>query len=182
MSAKAFNVYVYRAGKWTSIPSTNVLPSDLISLKRQPGAEPTTVPADCILLRGGAVVNESTLTGESVPQLKDPIAVESKTAALPLDIKSAHRVHTLYSGTQLMQSSGAQQAISASEDGADAPLVNCKGVPAPPDDVCVCYVLATAFSSSQGELMRMIEFSTAKVRTHAYTQPHMQGRVVNRPR
>merc|ERR1719240_535473 len=42
-------------------------------------------------------------------------------------------------------------------------LINVADVPPPPDGGCVCFVLATAFSSSQGELMRMIEFSTAKV-------------------
>ena len=65
MSAKATAVYAYRNGSWQSISSTEILPSDLISLNRVPGHEPTTVPADCVLLRGGAVVNESTLTGES---------------------------------------------------------------------------------------------------------------------
>ena len=49
-----------------------------------------------MLLRGRAVVNESTLTGESVPQLKDPLTVERGAAeARPLDVKTAHRVHTI---------------------------------------------------------------------------------------
>ena len=61
--------------------STSLLPRDIISLVRVPGGEPTAIPADCVLLRGGAVVNESTLTGESVPQLKDPIAVDASTSA-----------------------------------------------------------------------------------------------------
>ena len=103
MSAKGFTLYAYRAGAWTQVTSTALLPRDIISLRRVPGAEPTTVPVDCVLLRGGAVVNESTLTGESVPQLKDPIAVDASTRDEPLDIKSKHRVHTLYSGTSLMQ-------------------------------------------------------------------------------
>jgi cation-transporting ATPase 13A1 len=127
-----------------------------------------------VLLRGGAVVNESTLTGESVPQLKDPIAVDAACSDEPLDIKSKHRVHTLYSGTQLMQSTAANAGASTAgasaitSDAPDAPdaggaMVNVADVPPPPDGGCVCFVLSTAFSSSQGELMRMIEFSTAKV-------------------
>merc|ERR1719502_2671489 len=42
-------------------------------------------------------------------------------------------------------------------------MANAAAVPAPPDGGCVCFVLATAFSSSQGELMRMIEFSSQQV-------------------
>ena len=166
MSAKAFMLYAYRNGAWVQIESTAILPRDIISLVRTPGGEPTTVPADCVLLRGGAVVNESTLTGESVPQLKDPISVDANSKDEPLDIKSMHRVHTLYSGTSLMQATPKDAASSDIADaaaGGGGAMTNCAEVPKPPDGGCVCYVLATAFSSSQGELMRMIEFSTAKV-------------------
>ena len=43
-----------RAGKWRLVSTSELLPSDLVSLKRQPGAEPTTVPADCLLLTAAA--------------------------------------------------------------------------------------------------------------------------------
>jgi len=36
-------------------------------------------------------------------------------------------------------------------------------VPPTPDDGCVCYVLRTGFSSTQGKLMRMMEFSSEQV-------------------
>jgi cation-transporting ATPase 13A1 len=72
MSAKGFSLHCYRDGAWVLVPSTSLLPSDIICLRRPAGAEPLTVPADCVVLRGGAVVNESTLTGESIPQVSAP--------------------------------------------------------------------------------------------------------------
>ena len=167
MSNKAFPLLAYRNGSWGTVSSVDLLPGDLISLKRTPGAETTLVPADCLLLRGSAVVNESTLTGESVPQMKDGVSCGRDAAELSLDSKSEHRVHTLFSGTMLMQHSGAAtMAAGAADADADASATsqrNCASVPSPPDGGCLCSVLATAFSSSQGELMRMIEFSTAQV-------------------
>ena len=129
----------------------------------------------CALAHLRLGLRASAVQGESIPQLKDPVSVEKKTAATSLDIKTAHRVHTLYSGTLLMQHSHQAHAAPAAAEGEggegggaaakdDAVLPSCIGVPLPPDKGCTCYVLATAFSSSQGELMRMIEFSTAKVR------------------
>ena len=104
--------------------------------------------------------------GESVPQMKDGITVGGITQPA-LDTKSEHRVHTLFSGTMLMQHSGTSAAVADAAADADAAgrgrdRRNCASVPDAPDGGCVCYVLATAFSSSQGELMRMIEFSTAQ--------------------
>ena len=154
-------------GRVATVPSTSLLPGDIVSLRREAGADAPVVPADCLLLRGRAVVNESTLTGESVPQMKDALTVEAKTADTALDMRGAHRVHVLFSGTSLVQHGGAAEvdaptlrpAVAARRGGG----ANASEVPDPPDGGCVCYVLATAFSSSQGELMWMIEFSTAQV-------------------
>lgn len=180
MSAKPFLVFVFRRATWHRVPTTDLLPGDLISLlpPRKPScavavassagapsapgpaavaapAEPLNdvVPCDVLLLRGAAVVNEASLTGESVPQMKDRIGVQSGDAAAAkrhLDLDGADRVHALFAGTSIVAAS--QQSAA----GADA---SNDGVPPTPDGGCLCYVLRTGFSSSQGELMQMIEFS-----------------------
>jgi len=105
------------------------------------------VPCDCLLLSGTAVANEASLTGESIPQMKDAIRPVSDT----LKISSEHRIHTLFSGTMLVNTNpNANNAAT-------------KDLPKTPDGGCLAYVLRTGFNSSQGELMQMIEFSTQKV-------------------
>ena len=47
---------------------------------------------------------------------------------------------------------------SAGEPESQAP-----GLPRTPDGGCLCYVLQTGFSSTQGKLMRMMEFADEKV-------------------
>jgi len=187
MSAKPFGLQVYREGKWQRLTTTALLPGDLISLtppaKRATGAkvaapagpaagagaggEPVVtepgqpaapaageegsndvVPCDCLILRGSAVVNEASLTGESVPQMKDQVPADATERAL--DMNGRDRVHAMFAGTSIM---------SAGAGGAAPP----KGVPPTPDGGCLCYVLRTGFSSSQGELMQMIEFSQQQV-------------------
>jgi cation-transporting ATPase 13A1 len=103
-------------------------------------------------LQGSAVVNEASLTGESVPQMKEAISYDDKEDAR-LDIEDLHKTHVLSSGTTLMQQS------SDSSSSINGPVK----VPPTPDDGCVCYVLRTGFSSTQGKLMRMMEFSSEQV-------------------
>ena len=99
--------------------STNVricLPCDLISLTRvkphyakegekkigtveDEGGD--VVPADLLLLRGSTVVNEASLTGESVPQMKEGL-VELE-ADEHLSMKNRHKMHILYAGTKMLQ-------------------------------------------------------------------------------
>eukprot|EP00616_Rhizochromulina_sp_CCMP1243_P017602 CAMPEP_0119000990 /NCGR_PEP_ID=MMETSP1173-20130426/64353_1 /TAXON_ID=1034831 /ORGANISM="Rhizochromulina marina cf, Strain CCMP1243" /LENGTH=1550 /DNA_ID=CAMNT_0006952493 /DNA_START=19 /DNA_END=4671 /DNA_ORIENTATION=+ len=125
------------------------------------------IPCDLILLTGSAVVNEASLTGESVPQMKDSLTCDiddEAEASRRLDIEGRDRVHTLFSGTNLVVSTppSSSSSVVADEGGAAAPSSS-SDVLTPPDGGCLCYVLRTGFSSSQGELMQMIEFSTQQV-------------------
>ena len=181
MSSKPYMVKVYRMGRWEDLSTEELLPGDLVSLRgkrvskaieKKPDDKPTApgapaqppprpmvadaadlVPCDCLVLRGSAVVNESSLTGESVPQMKDAVQPDSKdsdAAERNLEFEGRDRLHTLFSGTQI---------VSAGKAGGD-----CGGnLPAVPDGGCLCYVLRTGFSSSQGNLVQLIEFSQEKV-------------------
>jgi len=184
MSAKAQPLLCFRQGAWREVSSDDLLPGDLISVarRRAPPADafppppkketkdqkaqreqretnirrafarqPRIVPCDCVLVRGSAVSNEATLTGESTPQMKDALSTEDPDRAL--DIQGADRVSVLFSGTEL---------VNATPTSPGAPP-STTGPPPPPDGGAVAYVLRTGFSSSQGELMQMIEFSQQKV-------------------
>jgi cation-transporting ATPase 13A1 len=71
MGNKPSTLLVYRSKSWQQVTSDQLLPGDLISLRHVQG-ESNVVPCDCLILSGNAVVNESTLTGESIPQMKVP--------------------------------------------------------------------------------------------------------------
>ncbi|CAN0408348.1 unnamed protein product, partial [Discosporangium mesarthrocarpum] len=58
--------------RWQSITTEELLPGDLFSLRRS--KKYSTVPCDCLLVTGSAVLNEATLTGESVPQMKEGLS------------------------------------------------------------------------------------------------------------
>jgi cation-transporting ATPase 13A1 len=66
-------------------------------------------------------------------------------------LQGKHRVHVLFSGTSL---------VTLNETSAGDAIPH---IPPPPNKGCVAYVLRTGFSSSQGALMQMIEFSQQSV-------------------
>ena len=144
-----------RDGRWEDRNTEDLVPGDIVSIVRVAGGAESPIPCDCLVLRGSAVVNEASLTGESVPQMKDALSPEAIASdpSKPLDIDGEHKVNVLYSGTTLMQQSTGEQPTG----GVAANL------PKTPDGGCLCYVLQTWFSSTQWKLMRMMEFSSEQV-------------------
>lgn len=82
------------------IPFSDKLPLRLFKTENMNTDSFRNVPCDLLLLNGSVVVNESMLTGESVPQVKDSI---DKFAADLLDIKSAHKQSVIFCGTEILQ-------------------------------------------------------------------------------
>jgi manganese-transporting P-type ATPase len=177
------SVFVHRLGQWTVVDTNELLPGDVMSLtrikphyardtngsdaklKKTPAKkveddQGDIMPADLLLLRGSTVVNEASLTGESVPQMKEGLTDIEKGEHL--DMKNKNKMSVAYAGTKMLQCKGAKEVEAQTE--VKRSLI--PDIPNPPDDGCVCFVLRTGFSSAQGKLVRMIEGSQEKVKGH----------------
>ncbi|KAF1779664.1 P-type ATPase, cytoplasmic domain N [Phytophthora cactorum] len=146
---------VFRQGRWTQVSSDDLVPGDICSVGHN--ERDTIVPCDLLLLRGNCVVNESMLSGESVPLRKEAVGASivndaARLKNLEIDDGSSmkHKRHVLYGGTKVLQHSSL-----ASKDSLR--------VPTPPDGGCAGFVLKTGFGTTQGSLMRTILYSSQRV-------------------
>uniref|UniRef100_A0A4W3IJN4 Cation-transporting ATPase n=1 Tax=Callorhinchus milii TaxID=7868 RepID=A0A4W3IJN4_CALMI len=85
------------------ILSTDLVPGDVVAIP----ANGTIMPCDALLLSGTCIVNESMLTGESVPVTKTnlPNPVESSRGLEEDEMYNPeeHKRHTLFCGTNVIQ-------------------------------------------------------------------------------
>lgn len=86
---------------------------------------------DAVLLNGNVIVNESILTGESVPVTKTPIPFQTGTQNTKLHM-AEHSRHILFSGTQIIQKRNYGREKTR------------------------CLVIRTGFNTTKGELIRSI--------------------------
>ncbi|XP_068772417.1 polyamine-transporting ATPase 13A2 isoform X4 [Struthio camelus] len=99
MAKMSVGVRVRRpSGEEAVVSSADLVPGDCISLP----SEGMLVPCDAALLTGECMVNESMLTGESVPVMKTPLPAGSQ-AASTIYSPEEHKRHTLFCGTQVIQ-------------------------------------------------------------------------------
>ncbi|XP_064894191.1 polyamine-transporting ATPase 13A2 isoform X4 [Columba livia] len=94
MAKMSVGVRVRRPEGEETVTSAELVPGDCISLP----TDGTLVPCDAALLTGECMVNESMLTGESVPVMKTPLPAGSGVYS-----PEEHRRHTLFCGTQVIQ-------------------------------------------------------------------------------
>ncbi|XP_014273142.1 polyamine-transporting ATPase 13A3 [Halyomorpha halys] len=86
---------VLRGGEVAAVPTEQLVPGDVLVLP----PHGCIMHCDAVLLAGNCIVNESMLTGESVPVTKTPMP-NSPTL---LYNEKEHARHTLFCGTQVIQ-------------------------------------------------------------------------------
>ncbi|KDE02331.1 hypothetical protein MVLG_07113 [Microbotryum lychnidis-dioicae p1A1 Lamole] len=102
MSRFSCPVRVLRDSQWTSDVSDALVPGDIVDLSE---TSLNTFPADLVLLSGDAIVNESMLTGESVPVSKYPVEPAGILwiSAPGGDVSPDLSRHVVFSGTKIIR-------------------------------------------------------------------------------
>ncbi|CAD8214246.1 unnamed protein product [Paramecium octaurelia] len=107
------------------LSSKAIVPGDLIEVR-----DDWTVPCDCILLNGSCIINESMLTGESIPIIKNPIQFNKLIYSPNEDSKAI----TLFAGTKCLEARHPQKG--------EVPIL--------------ALAVQTGFSTIKGQLVRSI--------------------------
>lgn len=132
-------VRVLRNGFWRTVDSAELVPGDVYEVT-DPSL--TQLPCDSLLLSGDCIVNESMLTGESVPVSKIPMSEEALDL-LDLSASTIHPEvarHMLFSGTKIIR------ARRPHEDDSDE------------EAAALAMVVRTGFNTTKGALVRSMLF------------------------
>lgn len=140
MSRFVCTIRVWRKGSWESADSSELVPGDLVDLA---DSSLHVFPADLVLLSGDAIVNESMLTGESVPVSKVPIddSGVAEMTSVGGDVAPSLGKNFLFSGTRIVRVRRLETAQSTIKGGE-----------------AIGMVVRTGFNTTKGALVRSMLF------------------------
>lgn len=95
------SVKVKRDGQWTLMSSNLLVPGDIVTISQNHWI----IPCDMVLLSGQCIMNESGLTGESMPVQKIACPNEAK------EYTHSGSKYTLYAGTTILQTTGTIECL-----------------------------------------------------------------------
>jgi cation-transporting P-type ATPase 13A2 len=135
------DIRVLRSGFWRYVESSELVPGDVYEV-----TDPNLgqFPCDSLLLSGDCIVNESMLTGESVPVSKTP-ATDETLERLTLSASAIHpdvAKHMLFSGTKIIRARRPQAEDKDHDEEAAA----------------LALVVRTGFNTTKGALVRSMLF------------------------
>uniref|UniRef100_A0A060TCR2 Cation-transporting ATPase n=1 Tax=Blastobotrys adeninivorans TaxID=409370 RepID=A0A060TCR2_BLAAD len=144
-------VRVYRNGFWTTISSEDLVPGDVYEL-----SDPSLsfLPCDSLLLSGDCIVNESMLTGESVPVSKIPANEDAYHHLVYPEKSQGSNVSPrvvrsyLYSGTKIISVKRPLRDGVEADDNIDEDSLG----------VSLAMVVRTGFGTTKGALVRSMLF------------------------
>ncbi|OWZ71730.1 hypothetical protein AYX14_02820 [Cryptococcus neoformans] len=146
MSRFHCDVKVLIDGEWVMKDCSELVPGDIFD-----SSDPnlSVFPCDALLLSGDAIVNESMLTGESVPVSKIPakdetlraLSRESKQGSSEIDSDLAK--HYLFSGTKIIRVRAGAKPVWA---------------PKSESSIALAMVTRTGFNTTKGALVRSMLF------------------------
>ncbi|XP_072474984.1 probable cation-transporting ATPase 13A4 isoform X7 [Notamacropus eugenii] len=117
-----------RKGGIQELESRHLVPGDLLSLS----GNKMLLPCDAILIDGGCVVNESMLTGESIPVIKTALPKVGDAVPWKVCGQEDYKRHILFCGTEVIQTKAAGSGTARA------------------------VVLQTGFNTAKGDLVRSI--------------------------
>ncbi|GJN90098.1 hypothetical protein Rhopal_003097-T1 [Rhodotorula paludigena] len=143
MSRFSCPVRILRDSEWAMADSSALVPGDIVDLSESSLA---TFPADLVLLSGDAIVNESMLTGESVPVSKVPVeaAGVAWVSSPGGEIKPELAKHVVYNGTKIIRIRKTMPGPASGVAGGELEAA--------------AMVLRTGFNTTKGALVRSMLF------------------------
>lgn len=99
-------VWVQRDGSWLQLNSEDLTVGDLICVSSSADDTAQDILADCVVVRGNAIIDESSLTGETMPIQKFSCPVNDQIRSPD---EAENKKYYLFAGTTILQTNGAPE-------------------------------------------------------------------------
>jgi cation-transporting ATPase 13A2 len=165
--------FVLRENQVFKVPAIELVAGDIVVLHPDTLEPNTKLPCDVVVMQGECLMDESSLTGETVPVLKLPLQIPDISFQEPLDIER-NRTNVLFGGSTILQLRPENRNFKppsreASQEFLDVDIKKSRPIKSARFNLetrpshhgsIMAIVLSTGFSTSKGDLFKSILFPT----------------------